>query len=150
MPQEYDLTYLEVQIRKSFSKEMFYFLLQGGRVGEEGGRHIKELETGEQARFQEDCWRVICLWGIREVSQGPEHTKCRLNTEGNGVPPKGKKSRVLQVCRLAVESSQVGLSKHKSSWDVLPSGSLSWPGLWRKIDLGSAPALLFDFPSPLK
>lgn len=112
-----------------------------GSVGEEGARFIKELETREQAHFQKGCWRWMCLWGFRELSQGPEHTKCGFNTEGNGEPLKDKKSRDLQVCRTAAESSWVGPSKHKSSWDAPPPGSLSWPGHWRKTGLRLIPAL---------
>lgn len=89
-----------------------------GLVGEEGARRIKKLETGEEARFHEDCQGVMRLWVVRELSQGPERTKCGFNPEGNWEPRRDKKSRVLQVCRMAVESSQVGLSTHKPSWDV--------------------------------
>lgn len=112
-----------------------------GLVGVEGARRIKEQETGEKTRSHEDCQRVMCLWGVRELSQRPEHTKCRFNPEGKGRPWKEKKSRVFQVCRMSAGSSQVRLYKHTPSWDVPPSGSLSWPGLWRKTDLSSTPAL---------
>lgn len=133
-----------------------------GLVGEEGARRIKELETGEEARFHEDletgkeacfhedCQGVMRLWVVRELSQGPERTKCEFNPEGNWEPRRDKKSRVLQVCRMAAESSQVGLSTHKPSWDVPPSDSLSWPGLWRKTSAQPQLRLLLNFPSSLK